>query len=254
MHMGGVVRHRTARRISGQGTAAGAVDRGPMLPEPRADAGENLQCGRRKRSICLRSDVEQQVAVLGRACRQQTCYLCRILPIVVMSLVAPRLVEGDAGLTGSSGGCPWRLVVAQTIDVAEAVSETIADQACGLQAPHQIVDTLGLGKGQRGDGRIEPQQGDVAITAQQLGQLGLRLAYKIFIEAIGRPGGEFPIVAPHATSLFEIGTSRMGFTPIDAVRVIDSQPHPFCPARCRKFGQWIATPRSRVNDVEGIDR
>ena len=198
---------------------AGPVDGLAVDLEPLPDCLQALDARRRDDPFCRRADIQQVVHALRGAVDQQLDEVVDGLPVLVIVLVAPGVVDCAGGLPVALQRAGGVLIVAEAAVVADIVADAAADQALRLQRVDEVAQ---LGALLSGDDhrRIEPDQADGAVLCEQLPDLWLRLLLKVLRKPL-----RLHLLAPpaHAGILFPVsGAARS--VPVLGLRVVEAQP------------------------------
>ena len=213
-----------------------SVDRLAVHLQPGADGAQPLGAWLRDHPLRRGADVEQVVHPLARQVDQQQQQVLHRLPVVVVALEAPGVVQRGGGLVVRLHPAGGNLVIAQAAVVAHVVADAPAHQAIRLQPVHEVAQ-LDAVLAADGVGGVEPDQPHRAVPGEQLAQLRLYLALQVGGEVL-LLRSEVPVVA---------GAARI--VPILVLGIVEAEPDAGIAAGIRQLGQRIAPVRGGVHDV-----
>ena len=149
------------------GAVSPAVDGLAVGAEPPADGDQPLGGLRRQRPVRCRADVEEQVAAPGRALAEHADHLADAAPVDGAGHVAPRAVEGHAGLPGPAhlGFLDVLLGRAEVlVQLGPVVDEDVRLEPADHGVAAAAVPRLG---GPERPGHVIPQDVDLAIMGHE---------------------------------------------------------------------------------------
>ena len=217
--------------------APGAVDRLAVRLEPSTDPPQPVRAGRGNDASRVGADVEQVVDAAGGAVDQEADQGFHRLPVPVVRLEPPGVVQGAGRLPVSLDGPERLLVVAQAPVVAHLVADAAAHQAVGLQRAHQPLQPQALSPRNALRG-VEPDQADGAVLREQLLHLGPALAAQVAVEVFPGRIGIVPGVA-HGVRV----------VPVLRLRVVEAEPDPRLAAFAGQVGHGVAAEGRGIDDV-----
>src|SRR5262245_61469376 len=219
-----------------EGRRACAVDRFAVDLQPLPHFAQNVLARLRDDAFGGRADVEQVVAALAGDVHQFEYDVGRLLPMVVVALVSPRVVGRRGNFPDAGHYLIWYAIVARRAVIAFAAQPPV-NQAIRLQLAHQLREQLGALFVHQAR-RVEPDHAERAVLREYLAHLRQRFVSQILIEVFLVVGAEVPCVA-----------RAVRLVPILRLRVVEAELDPPFGARSLKLLQRVALEPRGVEDV-----
>ncbi len=220
--------------------AAGTVDGFSVDFQPGPHFSENRLTGRGDLAVGVGADVEQIVASLANDIYKFETNILGSLPVLIVLLVSPGVVNRGGGLPRARGDDVGDFVVAARLIILQASgAEAAVDEGIGLDTADQL-DEARATLGGHQVRRIEPDQADGSVVGEQLAHLWQRLVTQIAVEVLLVIRLEVPVVA---------GAVRL--VPILRLRVVETEFDIAFGAGRLEFLEGIAVPGGGVVDIVG---